>query len=84
MGPGKFLPLCVIGFGLCSLCTAFVTSYGGLIAVRFFLGVTEAGLFPGAQIHELISSITDSNQGLSYYLRSVELFSCCISVAYSW
>ena len=24
-----------------------VQSYGGLIAARFFLGVAEAGLFPG-------------------------------------
>lgn len=25
-----------------------VTSYGGLIVARFFLGMAEAGLFPGA------------------------------------
>ena len=24
-----------------------VTSYGGLLAARFFLGLAEAGLFPG-------------------------------------
>ncbi|KAK0113445.1 hypothetical protein ONS95_013703 [Cadophora gregata] len=47
MGPGWFLPLCTVGFGLCSLCTAWVTGYSGAAAVRFFLGVFEAGMLPG-------------------------------------
>ena len=39
MGPGRFIPLITFLFGLISLLTAFVSSYGGLCAVRFFLGV---------------------------------------------
>jgi MFS family permease len=31
-----------------SACTALVHSYGGLVACRFMLGVTEAPFYPGA------------------------------------
>lgn len=31
-----------------SACTALVHSYGGLVACRFFLGITEAPFYPGA------------------------------------
>ena len=47
VGPGKWLPFLTFGFGLLSLATAFVKSYGALIAVRFLLGAFEAGLLPG-------------------------------------
>lgn len=30
------------------MCTAFLTNYAGLVTVRFFLGLAEAGLLPGA------------------------------------
>ncbi|KAH8923427.1 MFS general substrate transporter [Atractiella rhizophila] len=45
--PGRYIPLLTVSFGLISLCTAFVESYAGLLVVRFFLGVTEAGMLPG-------------------------------------
>lgn len=47
IGPRFYLPLLVCGFGLISLCTAFVTSFGGLMAARAFLGVFEGGAMPG-------------------------------------
>ena len=34
-------------FGLVTLLQGFVRSHSGLIATRFFLGLTEAGVFPG-------------------------------------
>jgi len=43
------------------LCMGLVTSYKGLLVARFFLGVTEAGLFPGVQYY------------LSCYYRRSEL-----------
>jgi sugar phosphate permease len=36
-----------ITWGLVTLCFAFVSSYTGLLVARFFLGVAEAGFFPG-------------------------------------
>lgn len=34
VGPGKWLPLLTIAFGLLSMCTAWVESFGSLIAIR--------------------------------------------------
>ncbi|KAH7085586.1 major facilitator superfamily domain-containing protein [Paraphoma chrysanthemicola] len=47
LGPKYYLPLLVVGFGLVSLCTAFVTSFEGLLAARAMLGVFEGGVMPG-------------------------------------
>jgi len=34
-------------WGVCMLSMGFVTSWSGLMVCRFFLGLAEAGLFPG-------------------------------------
>ncbi|KAH7401295.1 major facilitator superfamily domain-containing protein [Pyrenochaeta sp. MPI-SDFR-AT-0127] len=47
MGPGWFLPLTTVGFGVCSIATAFVKTRAQVCAVRFLLGIFEAGLMPG-------------------------------------
>ncbi|KAL0471107.1 major facilitator superfamily domain-containing protein [Neurospora intermedia] len=47
LGPRFYLPLLVCGFGLVSLCTAFVTNFGGLMGARAVLGVFEGGAMPG-------------------------------------
>lgn len=47
IGPRYYLPLLVCGFGLVSLCTAFVQSFEGLLAARAFLGIFEGGVMPG-------------------------------------
>lgn len=44
---GYYLPSLLIGWGLCCTFTGLVKSYGGLIAVRFFLGLCEGGLLGG-------------------------------------
>ncbi|KAI1860662.1 uncharacterized protein JN550_011387 [Neoarthrinium moseri] len=45
--PAIYLPLCMIVWGIISAATAAVKNFGGLIAVRFFLGFVEAAYFPG-------------------------------------
>lgn len=47
MGPGWFIPITSIGFGLASIFTAFVTNFSQVCAVRFILGIFEAGMLPG-------------------------------------
>lgn len=47
VGPGWFLPVTSIGFGLASIFTAFVTNLSEACAVRFVLGIFEAGMLPG-------------------------------------
>lgn len=46
--PHVWLSINMFGFGLVTLIQGLVTSYGGLLTTRFFLGVFEAGMFPGA------------------------------------
>lgn len=46
IGPKFYLPLLVVGFGLVSLCSAFVQSFEGLLTARAFLGVFEGGVMP--------------------------------------
>ncbi|TGJ87002.1 hypothetical protein E0Z10_g1753 [Xylaria hypoxylon] len=45
--PGLYLPICMAVWGVISASTAAVKNFGGLIAVRFFLGFVEAVYFPG-------------------------------------
>ena len=46
--PSVWFPLITCLVGICMMSQGLVSSYGGLLVARFFLGVTEAGLFPGA------------------------------------
>ncbi|KAJ5906467.1 uncharacterized protein N7473_003383 [Penicillium subrubescens] len=45
--PHVWLSLCMFGFGLVMICQGLVSSWGGLMTTRFFLGVFETGMFPG-------------------------------------
>lgn len=47
MGPGWFIPLTSLGFGISSIGTAFVNTEAQASGVRFVLGVFEAGMLPG-------------------------------------
>ena len=44
---GWFLPATSLGFGLCSIFTAFVKDVPQICGVRFVLGIFEAGMMPG-------------------------------------
>ncbi|KKK13655.1 hypothetical protein AOCH_005114 [Aspergillus ochraceoroseus] len=45
--PSVFIPVIMTVWGVCMMCMGFVHDWSGLMAVRWFLGLTEAGLFPG-------------------------------------
>ncbi|KAH9832213.1 major facilitator superfamily domain-containing protein [Rhodofomes roseus] len=45
--PRLWLPTLMVVWGIVSTLMGLVHNYAGLLAVRFFLGATEAGLFPG-------------------------------------
>ncbi|KAK0709895.1 major facilitator superfamily domain-containing protein [Lasiosphaeria miniovina] len=47
VGPGWFIPGISLGFGICSLATAFVQTKAQASGVRFLLGIFEAGMMPG-------------------------------------
>lgn len=45
--PSKWISRIMVSWGIVTICTAAVTTYEGLIICRVFLGVAEAGFFPG-------------------------------------
>ncbi|GAA5953681.1 hypothetical protein JCM8115_004121 [Rhodotorula mucilaginosa] len=49
ISPRWWIPTLELVWGLCTLFSYKVTSYQGLYAVRFFVGLAEAGFYPGAQ-----------------------------------
>lgn len=46
--PRIWLSLCTVSFGIVMLGQGFVHNFSGLLATRFFLGIAEAGIFPGS------------------------------------
>ncbi|KAJ9663447.1 hypothetical protein H2201_005655 [Coniosporium apollinis] len=51
MRPSIFLPIIMLLWGICMTAMGLVHNYEGLMAARFFLGLTEAGLFPGVNYY---------------------------------
>lgn len=45
--PSVWLPCIMVAWGLVMTLMGIVKNYKGLLIARFFLGVAEAGLFPG-------------------------------------
>ncbi|PPJ57191.1 hypothetical protein CBER1_07009 [Cercospora berteroae] len=49
--PSVFLTGSMILWGICMTCMGLVHNFSGLAAARFFLGMFEAGLFPGVNYY---------------------------------
>ncbi|KAK0624834.1 major facilitator superfamily domain-containing protein [Bombardia bombarda] len=49
--PSIFIPIIMVLWGICMISMGFVTTWSGLMAARWFLGLTEAGLFPGVNYY---------------------------------
>jgi MFS family permease len=45
-GPNKVLPCMMFGFGCFTLLVSSVKNFGGLLALRWFLGMSESAFFP--------------------------------------
>jgi D-galactonate transporter len=76
-GARKWMARIMITWGLISACTMFVTGPLGFYAVRFLLGIAEAGFFPGMILY------------LSYWFpareraRAVGVFMSAIAISYA-
>ncbi|KAI0976844.1 major facilitator superfamily transporter [Xylaria arbuscula] len=46
IGPSRMLPILMFSFGSFTLLTAATHNFGGIFALRFFLGAVESGFFP--------------------------------------
>ncbi|PBK63057.1 MFS general substrate transporter [Armillaria solidipes] len=51
IGPNYLLPTLLTIWGVVTTLQGVVTSYGGLLACRFFLGLFEGGVFPGLVLY---------------------------------
>jgi hypothetical protein len=51
MRPSIFLPLIMVLLGICLVAMGLVHDYAGLMTARWWLGVAEAGLFPGVNYY---------------------------------
>lgn len=51
MRPSIYIPIIVILWGTCTTLLGIVKNFSHLCAVRWFLGMTEAGLFPGVNYY---------------------------------
>lgn len=49
--PSIFIPAIMLAWGICMTLMGLVTNFAGLAAARWFLGLTEAGLFPGVNYY---------------------------------
>ncbi|KNG49198.1 pantothenate transporter liz1 [Stemphylium lycopersici] len=49
--PSVFLPIIMLWWGICMTCMGLVHNYAGLMTARWWLGVAEAGLFPGVNYY---------------------------------
>lgn len=46
-----WLPIIMIAWGVVMIGMGFVQNFAGLLSTRIFLGITEAGLFPGVSFY---------------------------------
>lgn len=54
--PSVFIPIIMVLWGICMTCMGLVHDFSGLAAARFFLGVAEAGLFPGVNCKHSVNT----------------------------
>lgn len=77
----KFLGICIAGWSICSIATAFVTNTHELAIVRFLLGFTEGAVSPG--ISTLITfwfpdKNGERNRATSAYFTSSAMAQICM------
>ncbi|WVR05046.1 hypothetical protein IAU60_002058 [Kwoniella sp. DSM 27419] len=73
--PSKWIARIMVSWGIVTICSAAVSSYTGLIICRVFLGIAEAGFFPGIMMY-LCFWYKPSERG-----TRMAIFSASVSVA---
>ncbi|RVX72972.1 hypothetical protein B0A52_03325 [Exophiala mesophila] len=49
--PSRYIPTIVVIWGIACMCCGLVNNFAGLATARWFLGMFEAGLFPGCNFY---------------------------------
>lgn len=72
--PHLWLSGCMFMFGLVTMLQGFVQNYAGLLTTRFFLGVFEAGMFPGCfYLIGMWYKRTEVQKRISFFFSSTSL-----------
>ncbi|CAL5867333.1 uncharacterized protein PFLUO_LOCUS1548 [Penicillium psychrofluorescens] len=50
-GPNVWMSRIMVSWGIVSMCQAATQNYAGILTTRFFLGLCEAGFYPGVLYH---------------------------------
>ena len=59
--PSIWIPAIMVAWGIVMTLMGIVQNYTGLLVARLFLGVTEAGLFPGVAVRDTSSAVSSLN-----------------------
>ena len=84
IGPRIYFSLVTISFGIITLCTAFITTWKQMIALRVLLGMTMSGIYPG--LSYLISTwYTRKEQQLRFaFLQTGEVILLATGSIVNW
>ncbi|CAD0108456.1 unnamed protein product [Aureobasidium uvarum] len=64
-GPSRVLPCMMFGFGTCTLLVVAVQNFGGLMTIRWFLGMCESAFFPLVIYYQTILAIFYAAQSIA-------------------
>lgn len=83
-GPRIYFSLATISFGIITICTAFITTWKEMIALRVLLGMTMSGIYPG--LSYLISTwYTRKEQQLRFaFLQTGEVIILATGSIVNW
>jgi MFS family permease len=73
LGPGKAIPLYTIVFGVLSIACGFVNTFGAALAVRFLLGLAEAGELCDSGYRNQLLSFSTPRHAARYRLLPVSM-----------
>jgi MFS family permease len=68
--PSRWLPIIMVAWGIVMTLMGIVQNYHGLLIARIFLGVAEAGLFPGVAVRAPFSAPSRSRDASTRMLTS--------------
>ncbi|GAA5837962.1 hypothetical protein JCM9279_004084 [Rhodotorula babjevae] len=71
--PSRFIPAIMIAWGIVMTLMSLVTNYAGLLAARFFLGLTESALFPCCYYLVSWYKRSESNVRIAIFFSSATL-----------
>jgi MFS family permease len=84
LGPRIYFSIVTVSFGIITLCTAFITTWKQMIALRILLGMTMSGIYPG--LSYLISTwYTRKEQQLRFaFLQTGEVILLATGSIVNW